>query len=110
MSDTPLTDALEAEDWLDGGPSDRKDWAASEYFVRKAIVHARQMELDANNALNALADLRATRGDVPESTLDAERYRWFRDCGSERQIEIVEMAEGKRNMLEHHIDKGMCGL
>lgn len=44
MSDTPRTDALESEDWLDGGPSDRTDWVASEFFVRKAFNFARQLE------------------------------------------------------------------
>lgn len=47
-------------------------------------------------------------GDVLE---DSDRYRWFRDeCGLDRQAEIVEAAEGVADMLDHHIDKGRCGL
>jgi hypothetical protein len=42
---------------------------------------------------------------------DAERYRWFRDeCGYERQMDILEASEGVADMLDHHIDKGRCGL
>lgn len=42
---------------------------------------------------------------------DSDRYRWFRDdCDRERQEEIIESADGKADMLDHHIDKGRCGL
>lgn len=42
---------------------------------------------------------------------DSDRYRWFRDdCGLDQQAEIVEAAEGVADMLDHHIDKGRCGL
>lgn len=49
-------------------------------------------------------------GERPAPDGDAERYQWFRDCGLERQADIVEAADGKRHMLDHHIDKGRCGL
>lgn len=49
--------------------------------------------------------------DVIDTLVDAERYRWFRDeCSQERQIVIIEMSEGRPELLEHHIDKGRCGL
>jgi hypothetical protein len=41
---------------------------------------------------------------------DAARYRWFRDeCSHDRRVEITEIS-GTPDMLEHHIDKGRCGL
>lgn len=41
---------------------------------------------------------------------DAARYRWLRDqCSFERRITIMEYAD-KGYLLDHHIDKGMCGL
>ena len=42
---------------------------------------------------------------------DAERYRWFRDwCDYDRQYAILDAAEGVADILDHHIDKGRCGL
>lgn len=41
---------------------------------------------------------------------DAERYRWFRDhCSQERRLTICDYATDG-GMLDHHIDKGRCGL
>lgn len=41
---------------------------------------------------------------------DAQRYLWFRDeCDASRRIEIVELATDGL-LLDHHIDKGRCGL
>lgn len=42
---------------------------------------------------------------------DAARYRWFRDeCDLDRRVEILEVSEGVADYLDHHIDKGRCGL
>lgn len=43
---------------------------------------------------------------------DAERYRWLRDqCTPMRRMVIMEQIEGDPgHMLDHHIDKGRCGL
>jgi hypothetical protein len=40
---------------------------------------------------------------------DAARYRWFREQPMERKVWIAEMSD-EGHMLDHHIDKGMCGL
>lgn len=45
-----------------------------------------------------------------EDSEDAERYRWFRQCPTDRQQEIMELAGEHPEMLDHHIDKGRCGL
>lgn len=53
----------------------------------------------------------ATSAEVHDTLIDAERYRWFRDeCSVTRQLEIVEYTDGSPDMLDHHIDKGRCGL
>ena len=42
---------------------------------------------------------------------DAERYRWLRDeCDHARRSEIVSVSGNDPSMLDHHIDKGRCGL
>ena len=56
---TPRTDALEAEDWLDGGPSGRNDWAASEHYVRKALDFARQLERELSEVRHMAMEYRA---------------------------------------------------
>lgn len=64
-----------------------------------------EWDVDPAEALVVLAER------VRDLEEDAARYRWFRDdCGMERQLEIVEASEGVSYMLEHHIDKGRCGI
>lgn len=58
---------------------------------------------EANFALSATASA--------ELDEDGERYRWFRDeCDEARRIEILEASEGIADLIDHHIDKGRCGL
>jgi hypothetical protein len=60
-------------------------------------------------AIRALALLTVSETQAQESE-DAARYRWFRDeCSHDRRVEITEIS-GTPDMLEHHIDKGRCGL
>lgn len=48
------------------------------------------------------------RSDVDSE--DAARYRWLRDqCPYDQRIVIAEMAD-EGYLLDHHIDKGRCGL
>lgn len=46
----------------------------------------------------------------PRIEEDAERYRWWRQCPTEHQHEILELSGEHPEMLDHHIDKGRCGL
>lgn len=42
---------------------------------------------------------------------DGERYRWFRnECSWARRSDIVDVAAEEPDLLDHHIDKGRCGL
>lgn len=70
-SDTPLTDAAIKIVMADIGSNDNPHFIRSEYV---SSDFARQMERDANNALKALAELRAKHSDVLEPhTADTER-------------------------------------
>lgn len=88
MSDTPQTDVIVAN--------------------LKATLNGKQAPIEVAGLVRHARRLESELADALE---DAARYRWFRDeCGLARQIEIVESAEGVSYMLEHHIDKGRCGL
>lgn len=51
-----------------------------------------------------------TSKEVHDTLIDAERYRWLRDeCVYTRRVEIAEAAT-EDHLLDHHIDKGRCGL
>jgi hypothetical protein len=48
--------------------------------------------------------------DLKDALDDAMRYRWLRDeCVYSRRVAIAELATTD-DLLDHHIDKGMCGL
>jgi hypothetical protein len=68
------------------------------------------VRLDADlvdRVIELLAPVSETQAQESE---DAARYRWFRDeCSHDRRVEITEIS-GTPDMLEHHIDKGRCGL
>jgi hypothetical protein len=64
------------------------------------------MERDPDGRYVAFDDLVAV---VAKYKLDAERYRWFRDQPMERKVWIAEMSD-EGHLLDHHIDKGLCGL
>jgi hypothetical protein len=96
---------------------------AAECYSQECVQLEQQLETvrDAHMANCLAADTlrteirqlreQASRSETVKPDLDADRYRWLRDqCGYHRQQEIVEASNGSGMMLDHHIDKGMCGL
>lgn len=69
------------------------------------IIHFKATEISIAAALRA-----AYRIGLDAADLDAERYRWLRDCEPARRVEITGLAGLTPDLMDHHIDKGMCGL
>ena len=62
-------------------------------------------------AVRPEARLPETSPEVHDTLIDAERWRWFRDHSDhEERAAIVEYAEDRSDLLDHHIDKARCGL
>lgn len=99
MSDAPRTLALNLRlGHADDATAQRAFHDLAEQLERE-LAEAYRLAVDPAAALVKL-----------ETAEDAERYRWFRDCPTERQLDILELAGEFPEMLDHHIDKGRCGL
>lgn len=116
------------KDWLGGLIVDGKPWIdqlcdlalkglraeAATCATCGGVVYVRVGEPrpDCNETLPLSATTSAGHAeDTVDILVDSERYRWFRDhCDQDRRIEILEASEGIADLIDHHIDKGRCGL
>lgn len=97
----------------DGFPVlDMPTWNAA---VEQCAMVAWNHEPDVNGPIETA--IRALKGTTPsairesEPDEDGERYRWFRnECSWARRSDIVDVAAEEPDLLDHHIDKGRCGL
>lgn len=102
---TPATDAVSAAMY-----EHFKTRAMTVNDIEGFLAHARQLERKARVMQRVLERIPSAIAPSTAPDEDGERYRWFRnECDWERRIEIAEYAEDGGH-LDHHIDKGRCGL